>query len=120
MTIKRFAIGSGRFNTKVVIEKQGTPNVDEFGNDVADFVDHAERWASVMPSNGREFQANEQVQAEVDHVVTMLYDRLTKLIDPEMRIRIKGTDRLLNVVSVLNVGLQNQELKIGAKELVNG
>ena len=117
--VKRFYSGSGRYNVRVVIqEDQSDQFPDEYGNTEPRYEDKYERWAEVVPGKGREFMANNQVQAEQDHTVRMRYDRDTATIDTDNRLRIKRTGRILDIVAAMNSHSRNEMMVFAVKELV--
>ena len=117
--VKRFYTGSGRYNVRLVFQNDsGKGFVDEYGNKAELIEDQFERWAEVIPGSGREFVANQQIQAEQDHTIRVRCDRDTKQLTTNWQIRVKRTSRILNIIAIRNVDNRNEELVIAAKELV--
>ena len=72
-----------------------------------------EVWANVSPTTGREYEEAQKLRAETTYTVTTryFYD-----IHPDCKILFRG--RVMNIVSVLNVGELNTELRIVATEMM--
>ncbi|MBQ3426024.1 MAG: phage head closure protein [Clostridia bacterium] len=73
-----------------------------------------EVWANVSPTTGREYDESQKLRAETTYTVTTRYfDNITS----NMKIMYNG--RIFNIVSVLNIGERNTELRIVASERDN-
>ena len=72
-----------------------------------------EVWANVSPTTGREYEEAQKLRAETTYSITTRYFTDIK---PDCKILFRG--RILNIVSVLNVGEMNTELKIVAAEMI--
>lgn len=86
---------------------------NEYGEEIADWVDVASVWASVNPISGREFFAAEAVNSEVTHKINMRY---RSGITPDMRVKFK--ERYFQIIVVMNLQEKNVELQLLCKELV--
>lgn len=106
---------AAKYRTLVVIEKP-TDTVEGIGGPDLDWSKYAERWASIAPSNGREYQNAMAIIADLAAIVRLRYDTLTRDITPRMRI--KRGNRLWNIASVANDGEQNREMVLYCTEVV--
>lgn len=68
-------------------------------------------WAHVAPMNGREYAEAQKIRAETTYNI---FTRYNPNVTADMKI-MYGT-KIFNIVSVLNVGGDNTELKIVASE----
>lgn len=59
------------------------------------------RWARVIPRDGREFWRLEAVDAAVTHVIQFKFDRESRAITTDMRVRYQG--RVFELTSGINV-----------------
>lgn len=106
---------SARYNVRVRIE-QASSALDDIGGPDTTWSKYADRWASVAPSNGREYQNAMAIIADLAAIVRLRYDTLTAAITPRMRI-VRG-NRLWNIASVANDGEQNREMVLYCTEVV--
>ncbi len=105
---------AGEYRTKVTIE-QPNDALDDIGAPYAGtWTKYADRWASIDPSNGREYQQALTVVADLAAIVRMRYDPKTAAMTPRMRIR-KG-NRLWEIASVADSGERNQEMVLYCTE----
>ncbi|MDZ7370255.1 MAG: phage head closure protein [candidate division KSB1 bacterium] len=102
----------GLFRHRITIQ-QKTKVQNEYGEEMADWVDVAIVWANVNPISGREFFAAEAVSSEVTHKIHMRY---RSGITPDMRIKFK--ERYFQIVAVMNLQEKNVELQLLCKELI--
>ena len=73
-----------------------------------------EVWANVSPTTGREYDEAQKLRAETTYTVTTRYfDNITS----NMKIMFNG--RIFDIVSILNIGQRNTELRIVASERDN-
>ena len=72
-----------------------------------------EVWANVSPATGREYEEAQKLRAETTYNVTTRY---FENITPDFKILFRG--RVMNIVSVLNIGELNAELRIIASEMI--
>ena len=103
---------AGRLRHRVVIQEPDNC-VDAYGGPSHGWSDVARVFADIRPVRGQERLETLQVSADVTHTVIMRY---RSGVTPKMRIRY-GT-RLLNVISVLNVGERNKQLELLCSEQV--
>jgi SPP1 family predicted phage head-tail adaptor len=108
-------MAAGAYNTRVRIE-QPADATDDIGGPDLTWTKYADRWASVAPSNGREYQQALAVVVDLAAVLRLRYDSLTRSITPRMRI-VKG-DRLWHIASVANDGERNKEMVLYCTEVV--
>lgn len=71
-----------------------------------------EMWACVSPMTGKEYAEAQKIRAETTYNITTRY---MKNIESNMKI-LYGT-KIFDIVSVLNIGGKNEELKIVAAEV---
>lgn len=102
----------GQLRHRITIQ-QKTRVQNEYGEEIADWVDVASVWASVNPISGREFFAAEAVNSEVTHKINMRY---RSGITPDMRVKFK--ERYFQIIVVMNLQEKNVELQLLCKELV--
>ncbi|WP_096224897.1 phage head closure protein [Geobacillus sp. FJAT-46040] len=102
----------GLLRHRITIQ-QKTRVQNEYGEEIADWVDVASVWASVNPISGREFFAAEAVNSEVTHKINMRY---RSGITPDMRVKFK--ERYFQIIAVMNLQEKNAELQLLCKELV--
>lgn len=117
---KRERSQAGRYRNRVIIQSPNTTNVDAGGHvDLksgdTNWTTYATRWASVIPSSGREFVSGEKVQGDITHVVLCRYDTLTKAVNPTQRVKF-GT-RKLNIVSAYQRGQLQSEMVMQCREV---
>lgn len=85
--------------------------LNDLGEAVPEYTDYMTVWAEVSPKTGREYDEAQKLRAETTYNITTRYfDGITA----EMRIRHNG--KIFEIISVLNVGGRNAELKIVAAE----
>lgn len=108
-----------RLRQRVTIEK---PRTEEAGADTFGTIDLtldanwlyvADRYAEVVPLNGRETDTDAQQRADLTHRVTFRFDRCTTQIQPTWRIRytdIYQNVRKLNVVSSFDKEEKHEEI----------
>lgn len=74
-----------RFKQRIAIQRNdGTKSTK--GDITAGWVGIATRWATPLPTNGREVYQIQQQIAQVNTVFRVRYDEITKTITPKMRI----------------------------------
>lgn len=73
-----------------------------------------EVWANVSPTTGREYDEAQKLRAETTYTITTRY---FDTIISNMKIMFNG--RIFDIVSVLNIGQRNTELRIVASERDN-
>lgn len=112
---------AGTLNRTVQIQDKGSPSRDAYGAEVITWVTIATPRANIQPLRGQERIEAAQVSAEVSHRVRIRY-RATE-IRPEMRVRyvdpVRG-ERILEIVSVVNVSERNREIELMCTELADG
>ena len=102
-----------KLRTRIVIEK-ATEAQDSFGEADATWSTHVERWAAVEPQSGREFVGAQQTIPELSHLLSLRY---VAGVTSKMRVRVKGSGRLLNILAVLNADLQTKDMQLACREL---
>jgi SPP1 family predicted phage head-tail adaptor len=102
----------GPLRHKITIQ-QKVPSRDSYGAEVITWDDFLEAWASIEPLSGREYFLAQQMQAAVDHKITMRYQAG---ILPEMRV--KWNDRIFDIKAILNTEERNIEVVLMCKEFV--
>lgn len=94
---------TGVMRTRLEVQQVSQTAHDTFGEPTPNtFAKVAERWARVDPISGRESLLAMQAGAELTHRVTMRADSLTRALTPKHRFKIKGTSRILDVMSLVN------------------
>lgn len=91
---------------------EGVPYPTYLGGSTAKDVNKYAVWAKVTPLNGREYEESQKLRAETTYNVKLRY---SAAIEPECKVLYR--DKLLNVVSVLNIDSRNRELKLVCAEV---
>lgn len=76
----------------------------------ANWIDVCQRWAEIKPTGGAEVLRGDQQVSISTHSVNVLYDELTRQLDPRCRI-LFGTQKL-QIESIVNIDAANVELEI--------
>jgi len=103
---------SGMLNCRGTIQYKAVSR-DAYGGETVVWSDEAAVWMSIEGLSGREYFAAQQLGGEITHKIRM---RFRRGMQPGKRILHNG--RVLDVLSVINVGERNRELEIMAKEEV--
>lgn len=108
--------GAGKFNRRIaVLEK-----VEEAQNEYGHFEDNwrvaFRRWAEFQTAGGKEFQQQDQTQAEVSHRLVLRSDRQTRGITPKYRIQFQS--RIFEVTKAVDVNEGLMEVSVDCKEVV--
>ncbi|ABR74602.1 head-tail adaptor protein [Actinobacillus succinogenes] len=102
----------GKLRHRITLQKQ-INTVNDYGAAVTTWKNVATVWADVRPLSGREYFAAQQVQSEV---TTQIWLRHLPGIVPTMRV--KFSERTLEILSVLNTQERNISLQLMCKEVV--
>ena len=111
MTIRAWA---GEYDQRVTICKN-VPTTHADGQQVEVESDWIRRWAAVHPVGGGERYGSQQVQADVTHQIRMRSDTKTRLITPEMWIKLRDGTRL-DIKRVVDLELKRIEIEIECNE----
>ncbi len=113
-------MSAGKYNQRVVIEKlKDNPPIDDAHGEV-DLTDernwetHSRPWASINTKGGNEFWRVDKVEANVSHMLRLQYDRETRDINQQMRIKFRG--RTLNIAAAYDIDEMHREIEIQATE----
>jgi SPP1 family predicted phage head-tail adaptor len=93
-------IDSRRFNWTLTIQRNTASTQNTFGELVPQWSPLARNavvWGSIEQKNGREFFSGQQINPDVNVVVTM---RFRSDITPRDRFKINGTSRILEIVAM--------------------
>lgn len=101
---------AGEYDKRVTIWKD-SPTVNPDGQRVENPVRVMQRWARVIPLTGREAAQAQQVQADVNHRVTMHSDRLTRTIVPAWWLTLSDGTRL-DIVSAVDLDMAKIEVEL--------
>jgi len=105
---------AGALQYLIEIQQQIEAN-NEFGEPIVTWQKMANRYASIRPIRGTERYISLEKHAEVTHEIEIRY-----LADSRFspKCRIKFRDRIFDIISILNIGERNKQVKILAKEQV--
>jgi len=103
---------AGLLNKRISIQER-VETQDSFGEAKPTWTEVLSTFASIYPVRGTERYMSMEKHATATHEINI---RFTELISPKHRIVYQG--RAFDVVSVLNLGERNKQLKIIAKENV--
>ena len=111
-------ITPGRLNKRIIIQQlvTGSPAVDSLGEPNTSWDDLAEVWAAIEPLQGREFWAQQQIQAEITIRVRIRY-----LSTVTARMRVLYKSRILDIHSVIDPKEKHEEQQLMCSEgVTNG
>jgi len=111
-------ITPGILNKRITIQRlvAGSPAVNSFGEPQNTWTDLAEVWGSVEPVQGREFWAQQQVQAEITIRVRIRY-----LSTVTAGMRVLYGSRILDIGSVIDPKEKHVEMQLMCSEgVTNG
>lgn len=100
---------SGGRQTKWILESVTPP--EDFTGDTETVVALETVYLKINPSGGRKLQRAQQIDPQITHVVECHY---RPAITSETRFR--RNERILNIVSVMNVGEENRMMRINVIE----
>jgi SPP1 family predicted phage head-tail adaptor len=111
--------GAGDYSNRIIIE-QNVPIDNPDGQSVQNWVFFANRWAQIIPRGGREVKPFLQLRVEIDHVIRLRSDRLTRLIIPtnfRFRLLVDGTvNTTFNIDSRQDTNYRRIELEFNCIE----
>lgn len=107
---------SGEYDQRVTICKN-VPTYNPDGQAVEVPTEWIRRWAAVHPVGGGERYGPQQVQADVTHRIRMRSDTQTRLITPEMWMKLRDGTRL-DIKRVVDLEMKRIELEIECNERV--
>ena len=115
----RFDVKIGDLRRKITIQETllalaDDSTQDSFGQHPDTWVTFATVWAKVAPKSGREFLANQQLQNEVNTIITIRY-----LADVKCRMRVYLDGIYYDIKDIINLQQNNQWLILGCQELVS-
>jgi SPP1 family predicted phage head-tail adaptor len=90
---------AAQYKTRVTIQ-QPVETVNAISEFTQTWETYIERWAEVLPSGGREFQAALSTNPMLQSIVRLRSDTETRAITPKMRISFN--DRTLNIDAVFD------------------
>ena len=104
---------AGRLNKRITIQQltAGSPAQDTFGAPSESWETFAQVWAEIKPIQGREFWAQQQVQSEITHQVTIRY-----LSGVTSKMRVLYGSRVMSISNVINVDEKNAEMQLMCTE----
>lgn len=113
-------VTSGERQRRITIERLKTDATQDAAGEVnvtldanwETYIEH--RWARILPRTAREFWHIDQVDADVTHLLKVLWDSQTKTITSAMRAKLGG--RVFQFTSVFNAEEANREMWITAIE----
>jgi len=101
---------AGPLRHRIVIE-EATETQDTFGEPDVAWSTLATVWASIVPLTGREAVSIQQINAAIDHKITIRY--LAGVV-PKMRVTFG--ERAFDIVSVANIDERNREMQLLVSE----
>jgi SPP1 family predicted phage head-tail adaptor len=104
---------AGQLRKLVTIQSQGTGQTDTGAPDSTWTDEVQDVPCAVLPQDGREFIAAQQVDQEITHIVIMRW--LAGFSAVRHRLVLEG--RILNVLAVLDIEERHRELRVKCKEL---
>lgn len=110
--------GAGKFDKRVsILEKnEDADQLNEYGHFPNVWAVKFQRWANFETAGGREFQQQDQVQAEVTHRIILRSDSGTRTITPKHRVQFKN--RIFELTKAVDVNEGLMEVALDCKELV--
>ena len=105
---------AGKLRHRVKLMANDGQTQDSTGQPVSKWVIESVLWAEVRPLQGTELYRAQQVQPELTHAVRTRY---TARLTPAKRIQL-GTDRTLEILSVLNLDERGAEMEALCKEVI--
>jgi SPP1 family predicted phage head-tail adaptor len=103
---------SGTLRDRVTIER-AVEGKDTLEAPTLTWVEVQTVWANVQPSSGREFFGADTVEAQTTHRITMRY-----IPDVNNKYRLLFKDRVLEIISIINVGELNKKLDLLCREVI--
>lgn len=101
-----------KLRQRITLLKSSGNEVNSMGEEVPKYIDFKEVWASVAPMTGREYQESQKLRSETTYKIAIRY---VAGVTTDMKIRYK--EKIMWIVSVLNVNERNSELQIVAFEV---
>jgi SPP1 family predicted phage head-tail adaptor len=106
----------GRLRHRIVFLKPTEEEKNSFKESVPVYTEFASVRAAVEPMTGKEYAEAQKIRAETTYNITTRY---VKGITSDMKIRFG--EKEFDIVSILNIGERNEQLKIVASEKdING
>ncbi len=99
---------AGKRNNYLTIERATDATANSTGEVLPEFSVLCKRFASVKPTNGREFTAAMTVQPMLQSILELPYDSVTSTITP--RDRVVMGERTLNIGAVFNENQNNEKI----------
>jgi SPP1 family predicted phage head-tail adaptor len=99
---------AGKRNNYLTIERATDATANSTGEVLPEFSVLCKRFASVKPTNGREFTAAMTVQPMLQSILELPYDSTTSTITPRDRV-VMGS-RTLNIAAVFNENQNNEKI----------
>lgn len=103
---------AGTLRNLISIEKE-EHTTNEYGEALSIWIEVQKAWASIYPARGTEKWQSAERHAKATHEIAI---RFVPGITPKHRI--KFGNRIFNIISVLNTGERNKQLKIIVEEIV--
>ncbi len=104
---------AGRLKYKVIIQ-QYTASVDAVGAPVETWADYITRYASVVPLNGSEFFAAQQLTVDMNVRIRLRYDTAFDLVTPKDRVI--WNSRTFDIMTIINPMESNREIVLMCQE----
>lgn len=102
----------GRLRHRITFLKPSSAVINSFGEKVPVYEDYRTVWGAVEPKTGREYDEAQKLRAETTYNILVRY---LPGITADMKIRYKEQE--FDIISVLNIEMKNERLKIVASEV---
>lgn len=101
----------GKLRHRITFLKPLSEEKNECGEIVPVYEDYRTVWGAVEPKTGREYDESQKLRAETTYNILVRY---IPGITADMKIRYKEHE--FDIISVLNIEMKNEQLKIVASE----
>jgi len=116
MDTKKKCINFGDFKRRVIIEEPAKVS-DGMGGNTVTWSTVFTAWCSIKPLSGRERMTAMKMEAQITHKIMMRYDsRVTTKLRINYSDNGSGTDRIFNIVEVINIDEESRFLEVLAVE----
>ena len=102
----------GNLNCRITILKEHAER-NEFGEEVIEWVEEKDLWASIRFVEGREYYKDERVKAETTAVITIRFDPMISVLN-----RVKYKDKLFEIVGTFDENSKHKKTILNCKEIV--
>lgn len=104
---------AARLKNKVIIQAY-TDTIDAAGGPTGTWSNFITRWAAVVPLNGSEYFAAQQLAVDVNVRIRLRFDTLAATISPKHRV-LWGS-RTFDIMTVINPQERNKEIVLMCQE----